>query len=220
MSRMEHQAVFVSFEGIDGCGKSTLLSQMSGWLERAGISHLKTREPGGTPMGEAARSMLLDSSFSGMHPWTEALLYAAGRTQHVFDVILPALREKRWVLTDRFADATLAYQGYGRGLDVERLLDIHRWSTGDLWPDVTILLDCEVATAMERRGLRREGPDRVEQQDTAFHERVRDGYLKLAAAEPSRFLVLDANGPLEKVAADLHTLIRRRFDWHRGNPDL
>jgi dTMP kinase len=211
MSPPERPAVFVSFEGIDGCGKSTLLAHMGEWLKAAGIPHLETREPGGTLLGEAARSMVLDPSFSGMHPWTEALIYAAGRSQHVFEVILPALGQGRWVLSDRFEDATLAYQGYGRGLDLERLRDIHRWSTGDLWPDVTILLDCEVATAMDRRGLRSGVPDRVEQQDTAFHERVRTGYLKLAAAEPDRFLVLDANRPLGEVAADLQNLLRRRL---------
>lgn len=212
MSRLERAAIFVSFEGIDGCGKSTLLAQLSTWLDAAGIPHIRTREPGGTALGEAARSMVLDSSFSGMHPWSEALIYAAGRAQHVFEVIMPALEAGQWVLSDRFADATLAYQGYGRGLDPRCLRDIHRWSAGDLWPHVTVLLDCAVETAMERRDRRPSGPDRLERQDTAFHQRVRNGYLELATTEPDRFVMLDASQSLAHVIENFRALFQQRLN--------
>jgi dTMP kinase len=211
MSSSDRSGVFVSFEGIDGCGKSTLLAQLSAWLNAAGVPHLQTREPGGTVLGEALRSMLLDSSFSGMHPWAEALMYAAARAQHVSEVILPTLKRGHWVLTDRYADATMAYQGYGRGLDIRRLDEIHRWTTGDLRPDVSVLLDCSVATAIERRHRRQDQPDRLELLDTAFHERVRSGYLALAASERGRFLVLDADRSIEAVTEDFLNHLKQRL---------
>ena len=211
MSRSERSGIFVSFEGIDGCGKSTLLAQLSAWLKAAGIPHIQTREPGGTLLGEALRSVLLDSSFPGMHPWAEALMYGAARAQHVSEVILPALKRGHWVLTDRYADATMAYQGYGRGLDIGRLDQIHRWTTGDLRPDVSVLLDCSVATAAERRLSRRDKPDRLEQLDTDFHERVRSGYLEQAASDSGRFLVLDADRSIEAVTEDFRNYLKQRL---------
>jgi len=205
-------ASFVSFEGIDGCGKSTLLAHLSAWLEELGVIHIKTREPGGTRLGETLRDVLLDSSFSEMHPWTEILLYAASRAQHVKEVIRPALERGVWVLSDRYADATLAYQGYGRGLDLGRLHRIHEWTTDGLWPDVTVLLDCDVAKAFERRKNRSGASDRVELQNESFHERVRAGYLELAAAAPHRFIVLDGGRPLVEVVQEFRNLFRHRLD--------
>jgi dTMP kinase len=195
----------ISFEGIDGCGKSTLMAYFSDWLKEVGIPHTTTREPGATPLGASLRSILLDSSFSGMDAWAELLLYIADRAQHVAQVIRPALEQCLWVLTDRYVDATLAYQGYARGLDLERLRLLHEWATGDLWPDLTVLLDCDLTTAFERRTSRSGELDRLEQQARDFHERVRNGYLELAASEPDRFLVLDAGRSLHEVAGELRS---------------
>lgn len=204
-------ARFICLEGIDGCGKSTLLGHLGRWLDDAGISHIATREPGATRLGESLRGILLDPAFAGMQPWAEVMLYVAARAEHVARVIRPALDRGDWVLADRFADATLAYQGYARGLDLGRLRLLHQWATGDLWPDCTILADCPVPTARARMSGREGGPDRLERMETAFHERVRSGYLDLAACEPHRFLVLDAGRPLPEVLARLKEAFYRRF---------
>ncbi len=204
-------AKFISFEGIDGCGKSTMLALVSQWLDGAGITHIKTREPGGSPLGEAIRAILLDSSHTDMDSMTEVLLYGASRAQHVKEVIRPALDRGLWVLTDRYADATLAYQGYGRGLNLERLRRLHEWSTDDFWPDVTLLFDCDVETAARRRDKRADTPDRLELLDRAFHQKVRDGYLALAACEPKRFLTVDSGASLDEVTQTLRSLFQERL---------
>ncbi len=220
MTKLPQSARFISFEGIDGCGKSTILAQLSTWLEEAGIAHIRTREPGGTRLGESLRTILLDPANAGMSSWTEALLYGASRAQHVKDVIEPTLRSGAWVLSDRYVDATIAYQGYGRGLDPQGLHRIHEWTTAGTWPHCTILLNCDIVTAFERMRGRSGAPDRLEQQDSAFHERVRAGYLALAEAEPNRFLVLDASRPLEEVVSEFQRRIGERFGipWKVGGP--
>jgi dTMP kinase len=193
-------AKFVSFEGIDGCGKSTLMDQLANWLTRAGIPHLRTREPGGTPIGEKIREILLDPALSEMSSRAEVLLYSASRAQLTEQVIVSAMKTGMWVLTDRFVDATFAYQGYGRGFDLDNLRLIQEWTTKGLWPDKTILLDCDIDTAMSRLGARDgAGRDRIEREERQFHQKVRDGYLALAEKEPERFIVLDGSMPLEEV---------------------
>lgn len=199
-------ARFISFEGIDGCGKSTLLAELNMLMDRVGIPHIQTREPGGTEIGEQIRELLLNPRYKGMNTWTEVLLYSASRAQLASKTIHPALRKGVWVLADRFSDATLAYQGYGRGLDVENLRRIQEWATRGLWPHHTILLDCDVDVAFSRLLGRNSDRDRMEQEQRSFHHRVRDGYLELARSEPLRFLVLDANQALEQVVADFHEL--------------
>jgi dTMP kinase len=203
--RLSLPAKFISFEGIDGCGKSTLMEQLTNWLTRAGIPWIKTREPGGTPIGEKIREILLDPAFSEMSGRAEVLLYSASRAQLTDNVIVPAMKKGSWVLTDRFVDATFAYQGFGRGFDLERLKIIQEWTTKGLWPDRTILLDCDPDTALTRLGARNGGDgDRIEQEDPAFHRKVRKGYLALAEKEPERFLVLDASKPLEEVIGEFY----------------
>ncbi|MCU0573867.1 MAG: dTMP kinase [Syntrophobacteraceae bacterium] len=197
---------FISFEGIDGCGKSTLLQHLSRWLNAVGVSHITTREPGGTRLGESIRELLLDPTYHGMSQEAEVLLYSASRAQLVQEVIGPALRDGIWVLADRFSDATLAYQGYGRGLDLDMLLSLQVWATQGLMPHHTILLDCSLETAAGRRKLKTQNPDRIEGEEHAFHERVRQGYLELARRYPERFLALDAEGSLEEVLTELETL--------------
>jgi dTMP kinase len=198
----QFSARFISFEGIDGCGKSTLMAELGVLLDRAGISHIKTREPGGTGLGERIRELLLDPQYKTMDPWAEVLLYSASRAQHAREVIQPALLNSIWVLADRFSDATLAYQGYGRGLDLESLRLIQEWATCGLWPHHTVLLDCDVDVAFNRLHGRSADRDRIEQEKRSFHQRVRDGYLELARAEPIRFLVMDGAQERNKVLAD------------------
>ncbi|MFP5212053.1 MAG: dTMP kinase [Acidobacteriota bacterium] len=199
--------MFVSFEGIDGCGKSTLMESLSRWLDEEGIPYISTREPGGTVLGESIRSLLLDPSHKNMSQRTEVLLYTASRAQIVDEVIRPALDRGVWVLSDRYTDATLAYQGYGRGLDLDPLRRMQLWATGGLQPHRTILLDCDVQIGKDRLLGRSEEPDRIEQESRLFHERVRNGYLELAQMEPERFVVIDASLPPSEVVNDF----RERF---------
>jgi dTMP kinase len=198
---------FVSFEGIDGCGKSTLVAELATWLNQAGIVHLKTREPGGTALGERIRELLLDPSTRAMAAPTEVLLYSASRAQHARECIAPALARGLWVLSDRYSDATLAYQGYGRGIELEFLRRLQDWATGGLSPHRTVLIDCPVEVAMERLENRTDHLDRIEREESDFHGRVRQGYLELASSEPRRFLVLDGTQPLDQVIDQF----RRRF---------
>ncbi len=192
---------FVSFEGIDGCGKSTLLEELASWLKEQAIPFIKTREPGGTRLGEKIREILLDPSFEAMNKQAEVLLYSASRAQLVHELIRPALEQGTWVLADRYIDATLAYQGFGRGLELEALHLIQDWTTGGLWPDLTILLDCDIDVASGRMKARKETEDRIEQESRIFHQKVRDGYLHLAGSMPNRFIVLDANKARQEVMA-------------------
>lgn len=203
--RPSFPAKFISFEGIDGCGKSTLMEHLSQWLSRAGIPWIKTREPGGTPIGEKIREILLDPASVEMSGRAEVLLYSASRAQLIDQVIVPTMRGGSWVLTDRFVDATFAYQGFGRGFDLERLRLIQEWTTKDLWPDKTILLDCSLDIALARLGARNGADrDRIEQENRIFHEKVRKGYLILAEKEPERFLILDASKPLAEVVREFY----------------
>jgi dTMP kinase len=195
-------AKFISFEGIDGCGKSTLMEKLGDWLDELRIPYIRTREPGGTALGESIRKLLLDPSIKAMNQQTEVLLYTASRAQLVEEVIHPALKSGTWVLSDRYIDATLAYQGYGRGLDLEQLHHIQNWATGGIRPDFTVLLDCDVDIAFKRMMGRDAAADRIEMESVSFHRRVRDGYLDLARIDPKRFIVLDASKPLEEVVQE------------------
>lgn len=195
-------ARFVTFEGIDGSGKSTLLEELAGWLKENAIPFITTREPGGTRLGEKLREVLLDPSFAAMNHRAEVMLYSASRAQLVHEVILPAMKLGRWVLADRYTDATLAYQGFGRGLEREALMRLQDWATEGLQPHLTVLLDCEVTIAARRVSGRKGQEDRIEQEDGSFHQRVREGYLELARSDPERFLVLNGNRALDEVRAD------------------
>ena len=182
--------LFITFEGPEGAGKSTQLSLLVARLEQAGVAHTVTREPGGTPLGSRVRDVLLDPELD-FDPLPEFLLYSASRAQLVANVIRPALERGEVVVCDRYADSSLAYQGFGRGLDEALLGDITRAATGGLIPDLTVLLDLDPAVGLAR-AARRGQPDRLEQADLAFHQRVRAGFLELSQREPGRFLVLDA----------------------------
>jgi dTMP kinase len=188
--------MFLTVEGIEGSGKSTLLSGLSDRLRSAGREIFVTREPGGTPVGDAIRALFLDRSVS-IAPLTEALLVNAARAQHVADRIRPELAAGRIVLCDRFVDSTLAYQGYGRGLDLQVLRRLCDAATGGLQPDLTLVLDLSVETSRERMGSRGRPVDRLEAEDDGFHERIRRGFLELA--QGPRYCVLDATLPQEAL---------------------
>ncbi|HEY6872613.1 MAG TPA: dTMP kinase [Geobacteraceae bacterium] len=199
-------ACFITFEGIEGCGKTTQLQLLAKNLSTRGHLVTVTREPGGCPIADRVREILLDAENSAMTPMTELLLYAAARAQHVAEVVVPALDAGRIVLCDRFTDATVAYQGYGRGLDQAVIADLGRLATGGIRPELTVLVDCPVevgiARAMSRinssHGAREE---RFELESLQFHQRVREGYLSLAEREPDRFIVIDGAGSIEKTGA-------------------
>jgi dTMP kinase len=196
---------FVTFEGGEGSGKTTQIKLAAEWLEERGIPVLATAEPGGTPLGRKIREILLNRGAWTIGAEAELLLFAAARAQHVRETIFPALMEGSWVLCDRFADATLAYQGFGRGLDIPFVRSLNAYSSLSLAPDLTLLFDLPVEIGLARAekravGMRQEAAeDRFEREERAFHERIRKGYLTLAADEPGRFRIIDAAGEIEPV---------------------
>jgi len=189
--------VFVCFEGGEGAGKSTQVQLLRGWLEEAGYAVLVTFEPGDTPVGQDIRRIVLDPATGHLDDRTEALLYAADKAEHVAKVVLPALADGRVVITDRYVDTSLAYQGLGRGLAAAELERVLRWATGDLRPQLTVLLDVDPEAGLGRF----EGRDRIEAESVEFHRRAREGFLVLAAADPEHYLVLDATRDREDIAA-------------------
>jgi dTMP kinase len=197
---------FITFEGIEGSGKSTQLLLLAEKLEADGRAVTVTREPGGCDIADQIRAILLDSRNRAMVPMTELLLYAAARSQHVEEVIRPALTEGRIVLCDRYADATAAYQGFGRGIDMDLIDKVNKLAAGSVCPDATILLDCPEETGLARAmsrinataGMREE---RFELESLRFHEAVRNGYLFLASKEPERFIVMDGSRAIGETAA-------------------
>jgi len=193
---------FISIEGIEGVGKSTNLAHLAGLLEERGHKVLTTREPGGTPMAERIRELLIEHGDEPMPEIAELLLMFASRALLVSNVIQPALAAGTWVVCDRFTDASRAYQGGGRGIPLDDINQLARWVLGDLKPDLTILLDAPVETGMSRAGERGD-PDRFEVEKSEFFGRVRDAYLQLAAAEPERFAIVDATQELESVQKEI-----------------
>lgn len=187
---------FVSFEGPEGAGKSTQITRLADALTERGFDVLSTREPGGTMVGEMIRPILLDGP--ELTGWTEALLFTAARAQLVKDVILPQLQAGRVVLCDRYRDSTLAYQGYGRGVDMATLTRLQDQATGGLLPGLTWLLDLPVEQGLSR--IPPKSLDRLDREAEAFHKRVRDGYLEMARADPARWLVVDATQPPDRLA--------------------
>ena len=194
---------FISFEGIDGAGKSTQHAWAVDYLRAQGRTVVATREPGGTPLGEKLRALLLSEP---MHLETEALLMFAARREHVAEVIEPALARGDWVVCDRFVDASFAYQGGGRGLNWKKLESLADWVLGDLQPDLTLIFDAPVAIAQQRLHAATANPDRFEQEQAAFFERVRVAYLRIAAENPGRVRLIDATqtpSHINKVLEDI-----------------
>ena len=212
---------FITFEGLDGCGKSTQLDRLALVLRKEGLPFLITREPGGTATGEVIRNLLLDTATSGLSPFTELALMFASRAQHIKEIIEPALSEGRIVLCDRFTDSTEAYQGGGRKLGSQPVLALHRILCGGLQPDMTILMDSDVAASVERARRRNrsravQSPDqsnenRFEQESRAFFGRVHSAYLAIAAREKKRVFLVDARGTPNQTHAKIVGIARSKL---------
>ena len=200
-------------EGVEGSGKTTQAALLCEYLRRHETDVTETREPGGTVLGEKVREILLCPANSALAPVSELLLFLAARAQQVAEVIAPALKEGRWVICDRYSDATLAYQGYGRGLDLGTLQELNDIATGGLRPDMTILLDLHVETGLERAVAAKMefakggNGDRMERENAEFHYRVREGYLQLAGQEPDRIKMIRVTGSIEEVHRTVVSLV-------------
>ncbi len=208
--RMTARGKFITFEGPEGGGKTTHARRLVEQLQAAGRQVLYTREPGGTPTGEAIRDILQhDKAGEAPCSETEVLLFAASRAQLVRHVIIPALERGAWVVCDRFADSTTAYQGYGRGFPVEQMIAINEFAINGAQPDLTLLLDLPVSDGFARLQQRGGQKDRIEREALEFHERVRAGYLAMAQRWPERFRVVDVRRPVEEVTAEIWNLVER-----------
>jgi dTMP kinase len=202
---------FITFEGMDGCGKTTQMRRLATRLRAAGCDVLETIEPGGTEIGSQIRAILLDSANKELAPTTELLLYFAARAQNVDQLILPALNAGKIVLSDRFTDSSLAYQGCGRGLGAQTVLPLDRIACRGLKPDLTLLIEIDPATGQARAEARnRHGnrTDRMEEQEAAFYSRVRDAYTRMAAAEPERFRIIDGRAAVDEVADRIWNVVK------------
>lgn len=210
-------ALFVTFEGPEGCGKTTQVRLLAEWLSARGYDVLATREPGGTRIGEQIRAILLNPEHTEMVPAAEILLFSAARAQIVQEVIIPHLRRGGIVLCDRFADSTLAYQGYGHGLNLEVLRIITAFATAGLTPDITFYLDIPVEEGLRRKAQAGKAEwNRLDQQELAYHQRVQGGYRQLIAAEPARWVIIDARGSIEAVHMQVVREMERRLTVRQG----
>ena len=199
--------IFISFEGIDGVGKSTQADLLESWLTEQGRSVVRTLEPGGTELGQEIRHLLLHRK-GEVAPRSEALLYAADRAHHVATKIMPALASGQVVITDRYLDSSVAYQGAARSLDRTDVREISLWAVQGLLPQVTVLLDLDATAAMQRRSKTGQEPDRLEREKVEFFEAARAAYLELAAAEPKRFLVVDATQTIDAMQQQIRERLR------------
>jgi len=202
---------FITIEGGEGVGKSTQAGLLLAALERARIPARGTREPGGSPGAEAIRRLLLEGESERWDAVGETLLFAAARHDHVTRLIAPALAQGIWVVSDRFADSTLAYQGYGRGLALEDLAVLHRFAIGPFAPDLTVILDLPVETGLKRAAARRGSETRYESLPADFHKRVRAGFLEIARREPKRCIVIDATGEIDAIAKAIADAVKERL---------
>lgn len=205
-------SLFVTFEGPDGAGKSTQISLVTRRLHEYGLATVTSREPGGTPLGERIRALLLEPGDRAIVPRAEALLMTAARAQHVADVICPALMKGQIVLCDRFVDSTLAYQGAGRGLTIDELIELQSFATGNLVPDLTILLDISANAGLERRRASGTPMNRLDQDALTFHERVREWYVQEAQRQRERWMVLDAGRDQNDLADEITQAILARLE--------
>ncbi|MFB3884098.1 MAG: dTMP kinase [Thermodesulfobacteriota bacterium] len=204
--------LFITFEGVEGSGKTTQIERLKRYLAQKGIACRVTREPGGSPIGEKVRKILLNPDHQEMSPLSELLLYEASRAQHVTEVVKPLLKKGRVVLCDRFSDASVAYQGYGRKVDLKWVERLNRLSSQGIRPDITFLLDCPSDIGLKRalqrnRALKREKEDRFEREKIQFHHRVRRGYLSIARKDPERVKVIDTREGEEKVFEKIRRIV-------------
>jgi dTMP kinase len=218
VTKAKMRGKFITFEGLDGCGKSTQLEKLAAVLRVRGIDVVTTREPGGTIIGERIRAVLLDSRTAGLDPHAEMALMFAARAQLIAEVIAPALEDGQWVLCDRFTDSTEAYQGGGRQLGSNAVLELHRALCRGLWPDLTLLMDSDVSSSVDRARRRNlaaseETPDenRFEKESYAFFTRVHDAFLEIAKREPQRVVLVDARPKLEIVHPQIVRVVFERL---------
>ena len=209
---------FITFEGGDGSGKTTQLKALEGYLTERGKSCIATREPGGTSLGNLIRQVLLEVGKQPITSPTELFLYLADRAQHIHEVIIPAIKQGKVILCDRHTDSTLAYQGYGRGIDLGLLRSLNDIASQGIKPDLTFLFDCPVEIGLSRTAQRQfqaitgaGREDRFEREKIEFHERVREGFLELARAEPHRFRIIDATRSVEEIAREIENVIDREL---------
>ena len=205
-------SLFVSFEGGEGCGKSTILKLLAAKLEKEGYGLVLTREPGGTPIAEQIRNVILDKANTKMDPRTEALLYAASRRQHLVEKIWPALKEGKIVLCDRFLDSSLAYQGVARGLGIDEVLNMNYFATEKTFPDLTLLFDLQPEIGLERiaENANRE-VNRLDLEKLSFHTKVRDAFHELARRFTNRYVIIDASRTIKEVEAAAYQAIKERL---------
>ncbi len=203
--------MFITLEGPEGSGKSMQICDLAEFLRQQGYQVLTTREPGGTFIGDQIREVIMRMDNTMMNPRTEILLFCAARAQIVAEVIRPSLEKGLVVISDRYADSTLAYQGYGHGLDLDILKQILHFATGGLQPDLTLLLDVDVEEGLSRRRIGGGEWNRLDAQQLAFHQRVRQGYLKMAAEEPERWRIINARQKPDRVQVDIQTVITEKF---------
>jgi dTMP kinase len=211
---------FISFEGGEGAGKSTQSQRLCQRLELHGIATLATREPGGSPGAEDIRALLVSGKIERWDPLTEALLHNAARHDHVTRTILPALERGVWVITDRFLDSTMAYQGYGQGIDLEALDRLGKLAAGAATPDLTLILDLPVDEGFARTERRADGASRYEQMDRAMHERLRGGFLRIAESDAARCRVIDATPKADSVHEAIWQAVQQRFDVELKSSDM
>jgi dTMP kinase len=204
--------VFITFEGPDGSGKTTQIRLLADWLCERGYEVVLTREPGGTDIGNQIRHVLHDPNNDEMDARTEILLYSASRAQNVAQFVRPALSASKIVISDRYADSTLAYQGYGRCLDLDTLETITAFATGGLAPDLTLYLDVPAQEGLSRRQSGGEEWNRLDAEALEFHQRARAGYLNLIAQDPSRWVVIDAARPIEEIQSEIRAVVQTRLD--------
>ncbi|MBQ6504899.1 MAG: dTMP kinase [Flexilinea sp.] len=203
--------MFITFEGPDGSGKTTQLNKLVPALEAKGLDIVRTREPGGTDIGDQIRSVIMNMKNKSMHPRAEILLFCASRAQLVEELIRPSLAAGKIILCDRYADSTMAYQGYGHGLDRTMLTHLLDFATGGLKPDLTLLFDISAEAGLRRRISNHEEWNRMDDYALQFHERVRSGYLTMAAAEPERFVVINADRTPDEIHTDVLSAILSRL---------
>jgi len=201
----------ITLEGGEGAGKSTQVTRLASALERGGLAVVTTREPGGSPAGERIRKLLVEGEPGSLAPMTEALLHFAQRAEHIEKTIRPALARGAWVVCDRFADSTMAYQGYGHGLGRKPIQSLYRVVCGDLAPALTLIFDVPVETGLARAAARRGVETRYERMDAGFHERLRRGFLDIAKREPKRCAVIDATQDVDAVTAEMLKTVGRRL---------
>lgn len=216
---MINKGRLITIEGVEGVGKSTALLFIETQLKKANIDFVLTREPGGTKIAEAIRKVLLHHEDENMLPETELFLMFAARVQHIAEVVKPALLAGKWVISDRFIDASFAYQGGGRGISMERIEVLADWVQGDCQPDLTLLLDAPVSVGLARM-MQRGAKDRIEKETTAFFERVRSVYLKRAQLMPDRFAVIKADQKLPQVQAQITSVINHFIEKHQSTVDV